>query len=104
MRRSTPIAERKLAVIDALRGAIPKDGGRPVKKHSSLLEQRESGKEANPVRGDSREVMSELVAQLRKQLDREMAAERGEDKDEPHGERPNLPPVQASVPGWYARL
>ena len=61
-----------------------------MKKHSSFLEQRESGKEAKPVRRESREVMSELVAQLRKQVDRESVAVPGNDKDVPNGESPNL--------------
>ena len=38
-----------------------------MKKHSSFSKPRESVKGAKPVRRDSREVMSELVTQLRKQ-------------------------------------
>jgi hypothetical protein len=49
------------------------------------------------VRRDSREVMSELVAQLRKQLDRESVAVRGEEKDVPDGESPNLDRLTVGV-------
>jgi transposase len=52
---------------------------------------------AKSVRRDSRDVMSELVLQLRKQLDRESVAVRGEDKDVPDGERPNLDRLTVGV-------
>jgi transposase len=52
---------------------------------------------AKSVRRDSREVMSELVVQLRKQLDRESVAVRGKDKDVPDGERPNLDRLTVGV-------
>ena len=68
-----------------------------MKKHSSFLKQRESVKRAKSVRRDSRDVMSELVAQLRKQLDRESIAVRGEDKDMRDGERPNLDRLTVGV-------
>jgi len=87
----------KLSVINALRGAIPKDGGRPVKKHSSFLEQRESGKAAKSARRDSREVMAELVAQLTKQLDVESVSVPGEDKNVPDCESPNLDRLTVGV-------
>ena len=61
------------AVINALRGAIPKDGGRPVKKHSNSAKKCEpSAKRAQSrvsVVQDVREVMTDLVAQLTRQLD-----------------------------------
>ena len=57
-----------------------------MKKQSSFSEQRESVKGAKSVRRDSREVMSELVTQLRKQLDAESVAVRGKDKDVPERE------------------
>jgi hypothetical protein len=71
MRRSTPIsASAKLALINALKGAIPEDGGRPVKKHSKPAKECEPStkrmKSRVPMRRDSSEVMAELVAQLTK--------------------------------------
>ena len=68
-----------------------------MKKHSSFSEQRESVKGAKSVRRDSREVMSELVAQLRKQVDAESVAVRGKDKDVPDGESPNLDRLTVGV-------
>ena len=66
---------------------MKKNSNSPMKK-----EQR-----AKSVRRDSRDVMSELVLQLRKQLDRESVAVRGEDKDVPDGERPNLDRLTVGV-------
>ena len=66
---------------------MKKNSNSPMKK-----EQR-----AKSVRRDSRDVMSELVAQLRKQLDAESIAVRGEDKDMPDGERPNLDRLTVGV-------
>jgi hypothetical protein len=68
-----------------------------VKKHSSFLEQRESGKEAQSARRDSREVMAELVAQLTKQLEVESVEAPGEDKNVPDGESPNLDRLTVGV-------
>ncbi len=68
-----------------------------MKKHSSFLEGRESGKEAKPMRRDSRTVMSELVSQLRKQLDAERVAVPGEDKEVCNGESPNLDRLTVGV-------
>lgn len=68
-----------------------------MKKHSSFLEQRESVKGAKSERRDSREVMLELVAQLRKQLDAKSVAVPGEDKDVPDGESPNLDRLTVGV-------
>ena len=51
-----------------------------MKKHGRFLAQRESGTEAKPVRRDAREVMSELVAQLRKQLEEESVVSADKDK------------------------
>src|SRR5579863_7017975 len=74
MRRSTPIrASAKLALINALKGAIPKDGGRPVKKHSNSMEKSEPSRKCRksrvPERRNSSEVMATLVSQLAKQLE-----------------------------------
>ena len=49
------------------------------------------------MRRDSREVVSELVAQLRKQVDAESVAVAGEDKDVPDGESPNLDRLTVGV-------
>ena len=69
-----------------------------MKKHSSFSNNRElSCKEAKPMRRESREVMAELVGQLRKQLDAESDAVRGEDKDVPDGESPNLDRLTVGV-------
>ena len=68
-----------------------------MKKHSSFLEQRESGKETQSARRDSREVMSELVAQLRKRLVRESVSVGGEDRGVPDGESPNLDRLTVGV-------
>jgi transposase len=54
-------------------------------------------KGAKSVRRDSREVMSELVAQLRKQLDAESVAVRGEDKEVRDGESLNLDRLTVGV-------
>ena len=51
-----------------------------MKKHSSFSNSRESSRrETKPMRRESREVMSELVAQLTKQLDGEGSFIAGED-------------------------
>jgi transposase len=69
-----------------------------VKQHSSFSKSRElSSKEAKPMRRDSREVMTELVAQLRKQLDAERVAAAEEDKSVPDEERPNLDGLTVGV-------
>ena len=68
-----------------------------MKKHSNFSEQRESVQGAKSVRRDSREVMSELVAQLRKQLDAERVAVAGESKDVADGESPNLDRLTVGV-------
>jgi transposase len=68
-----------------------------VKKHSSFLAQRESGKEAKPVRRDAREVMSKLVTQLRKQLEEESVVSADKDKGVPDGESPNLDRLTVGV-------
>ena len=57
-----------------------------MKKHSSILEQRESSRKVE--RRDTREVMSELVAQLQKQVDKKQ--EPGQVAEVPTAERPNL--------------
>ena len=52
-----------------------------MKKHSSFSNSQESSrKETKPMRRESREVMSELVAQLTKQLDGEGVSVAGEDR------------------------
>ena len=68
-----------------------------MKKHSSFSEQRQSVKGAKSVRRDSREVMSELVAQLRKQVDAKRVTVRGEGKDMGEGESPNLDRLTVGV-------
>ena len=68
-----------------------------MKKHSSFSEQRQSVNGAKSVRRDSREVMSELVAQLRKQVDAESVAVRKGDKEVPDGESPNLDRLTVGV-------
>jgi len=68
-----------------------------VKKHSSFSKQRESVQGAKSVRRDSREVMSELVAQLRKQVDAESVTVRREDKEVSKGESPNLDRLTVGV-------
>jgi len=64
-----------------------------VKKHSSVLEQRESFLKSE--RREAREVMSELVAQLRKQVDRKQ--EPGQASEVAAAERPNLDRMTVGV-------
>jgi transposase len=66
-----------------------------VKKHNSLLEPRELWR--TPAQRESREVMSELVAQLRKQLDQGSVAAAGEDKGVANAESPNLDRLTVGV-------
>jgi transposase len=69
-----------------------------VKKHSSFSNNRKSsGVETKPMRRESREVMSELVAQLTKQLDGEGVSAAGEDRGVDDGERPNLDRLTVGV-------
>jgi hypothetical protein len=56
-----------------------------VKKHSSVSKQSESSRKVE--RRDSREVMSELVAQLQKQVERKQVL--GEIAEVPAADRPN---------------
>lgn len=69
-----------------------------MKQHSSFSNNRElSCKEAKAMRRESREVMSELVAQLRKQLDAESVVAADKDKGVPDGESPNLDRLTVGV-------
>jgi transposase len=69
-----------------------------VKKHSSFSNSQESfRRETKPMRRESREVMSELVAQLTKQLDGEGVSAAGEDRGVDDGERPNLDRLTVGV-------
>ena len=64
-----------------------------MKKHSSIFEQRESSRKVE--RRDTREVMSELVAQLQKQVDKKQ--EPGQVAEVPTAERPNLDRMTVGV-------
>ena len=64
-----------------------------MKKHSSVSKQSESSRKVE--RRDSREVMSELVAQLQKQLDRNQ--EPGQAAEVPAAECPNLDRMTVGV-------
>ena len=69
-----------------------------MKKHSSFSNNRKlSCKEAKPMRRESREVMSELVAQLRKQVEGESVVSADKDKGVPDGESPNLDRLTVGV-------
>ena len=62
-----------------------------MKQHSSFSKSRElSAKEAKPMRRESRQVMSELVRQLRKQLDGERIVAPDADQSGADWERTNL--------------
>ena len=64
-----------------------------MKKRSSVSKQSESSRKVE--RRDSREVMSELVAQLQKQLDRKQ--EPGQSAEVPAAESPNLDQMTVGV-------
>jgi transposase len=69
-----------------------------VKQHSSFSNNRElSCKEAKPMRRESREMVAELVAQLRKQLDAGSVVAADKDKGVPDGESPNLDRLTVGV-------
>lgn len=69
-----------------------------MKQHSSISNQKElSRKETKPARRESREVMAELVTQLRKQLDAEGVAAPLESEGVPDGEKPNLDRLTVGV-------
>ncbi len=62
-----------------------------MKKHSSISNSRElSRKGTKPMRRESREVMSELVSQLTRQLETDTVVSPVEDKVVPDAEKPNL--------------
>lgn len=64
-----------------------------MKKHSSVSKQSESSRKVE--RRDTREVMSELVAQLQKQVERKQ--EPGQSAEVPAAERPNLDRMTVGV-------
>ena len=69
-----------------------------MKKDSSFSKNRESSRAATqPMRRESREVMSELVAQLTKQLNTERLEVRGEDKGLDDEAKPNLDRLTVGV-------
>jgi len=69
-----------------------------VKKHSSFSNSQESSRrETKPMRRESRDVMSELVTQLTKQLEAATVVVPVEDKDVPDAESPNLDRLTAGV-------
>jgi hypothetical protein len=71
----------------------PEGGGRPVKKHSSVSKQSELPRKVE--RRETREVMSELVRQLQKQVDSKQ--EPGQVAEVPAAERPNLDRMTVGV-------
>jgi Transposase len=69
-----------------------------VKKHSSISNSQElSRRETKPMRRESRDVMSELVMQLTKQLEAATVVVPLEDKDVPDAGRPNLDRLTVGV-------
>src|SRR5580700_2691244 len=91
----------KLALINALKGAIPKDGGRPVKKHSNSVKKSESPMKRRSSRAeerrDSSEVMAELVSQLRQQLEVKSVPAGESAGDEGDAVSPNLDRLTVGV-------
>ena len=69
-----------------------------MKKHSSISNSPElSRRGTKPMRRESREVMSELVAQLTRQLETDTVVLPVEDKVDPDAERPNLDRLTVGV-------